>query len=480
MSVIAITATKFKTSRLNNPAYVKNRIYKKLRDSFYFLLAKWLFHFISIFSTTMMLSSSLVDWVKVPLSNIGIDLMQYGNDLFLPTVLTSVLMSLTLEITTTKTMSSTIEALRVNSGLFDISVRVIAMSILVATQLYTFVGGAKNTLIFALVPTTYQDEIRSNKKRVSYYENLEDVLSKKITAVKDGSGATDDIYGTGTSQFIERFEKALVKAKAAHQKYIKVEEKKAINLDANGKFTRIAKALIDKRYMELVKPVEDSYNKAKASKLDKKKMWLMSAKNDLLEQRTSKQKYLNQVTEIENEYKSKLDEVSKKIKDVYYWYGAIFLLFALSAMDFMHGRTLDEALKGFDNAKNSFKNKDEVFNPEKYQTKEDPKNSFDEKYTNDILDHNAPNEKTPNDEEFLQYIASEYLKSERVPNTNQIKSDLGKASDTIKEIFERNANYFERRNGLPTLVKDEFLHEYNLYDMHEKGIAEDEASIRTY
>jgi len=465
MSVIAISTTKYKTSRLNNPAYVKNRIYKKLRDSFYFLLAKWLFHFISIFSTTMMLSSSLVNWVKVPLSNIGIDLMQYGNDLFLPTILVSVVMSLTLEITTTKTMSSTIEALRVNSGLFDISVRIIAMSILIATQLYTFVGGAKNTLIFALVPTTYQDEIRSNKKRVAYYENLENVISRKITAVKDGTGATDDIYGSGAGAFIQKFQTSLNKAKTAHQEYIKVEKKKAINLDTSGNFTRIAKALIDKRYMELVKPIEDSYNKAKTSKLDKKKMWLMSAKNDLLEQRTFKQKYSNEVTRIENEYKLKLDEVSDKIEELYYWYGAIFLLFALSAMDFMHGRTLDEALKGFDNAKNSFKNKDEVFNPEKYQTKEEPKE-----------DNQAKN----NDDEFLQYIAKEYLKSGRVPNTNQIKSNLGKSSDTIKEIFERNTHYFERRNGLPTLVKDEFLHEYNLYDMQEKAISNEEVSIRAY
>jgi len=458
MSVITISTTKYKTSRLNNPAYVKNRINKKLRDSFYFLLAKWLFHFISIFSTTMMLSSSLVDWVKVPLANIGIDLMQYGNDLFLPTVLISVAMSLTLEVTTTKTMSSTIEALRVNSGLFDITVRVIAMSILIATQLYTFVGGAKNTLIFALVPTTYQEEIRSNKKRVAYYENLEDVISKKITAVKDGTGATDDIYGSGTGTFIQKFETSLKKAKAEHQGYIKVEKKKSINLDANGNFTRIAKALIDKRYMELVKPIEDSYNKAKSSKLDKKKLWLLSAKNDLLEQRTFKQKYLNQVTQIENEYKSKLDEVSNKIKDIYYWYGAIFLLFALSAMDFMHGRTLDEALKGFDNAKNSFKNKDEAFNPEKYQTKEEPKERFEYK---------------SNDDEFLQYIAKEYLRTRRVPNTNQIKNDLGKSSDTIKEIFERNTHFFKRQNGLPTTPTDKFIDFCNLYQ--EKKAKEYEA-----
>jgi len=478
MSVIAITTTKYKTSRLNNPAYVKNRIYKKLRDSFYFLLAKWLFHFISIFSTTMMLSSSLVDWVKVPLSNIGIDLMQYGNDLFLPTVLISVAMSLTLEITTTKTMSSTIEALRVNSGLFDITVRVIAMSILIATQLYTFVGGAKNTLIFALVPTTYQEEIKSNKKRVAHYENLEDIISKKITAVKDGTGATDDIYGSGTGAFIQKFEISLDKAKAEHLAYIKRERSKAINLDTSGKFTRIAKALIYKRYMEFVKPIEDSYNKAKSSKLDKKKLWLLSAKNDLLEQRTFKQKYLNQVTQIESEYKSKLDEVSDKIKDIYYWYGAIFLLFALSAMDFMHGRTLDEALKGFDNAKNSFKNKDgmsetNTFNPEKYQAKEEPKREpFEDNQArsmNDVFNRHIVETKAVNDNDFLQYIADKYLQDRKVPSTQTIVNEFGKSTRDITEIFKRNEHYFKRINGIGTVVTNEFLSEYNLDWRNEKA-----------
>ena len=144
-------------------------------------------------------------------------------------------------------------------------------------------------------------------------------------------------------------------------------------------------------------------------------------------------------------------------------------------MDFMHDRTLDEALKGFDNAKNSLKNKDEVFNPERYQAKEEHKTGGS---MDNLLNRHIVEDKSIKDYEFLQYIANEYSKSGKVPNTNQIKRDLGKSSDTIKEIFARNTHYFERRNGLPTIVKNEFLHEYNLYDMQGKGANNTEVSIK--
>ena len=60
-----------------------------------------------------------------------------------------------------------------------------------------------------------------------------------------------------------------------------------------------------------------------------------------------------------------------------------------------------------------------------------------------------------------------------MPNTNQIKNDLGKSSDTIKEIFERNTHFFKRQNGLPTTPTDEFMYFCNLYQ--EKKAKEYEA-----
>jgi hypothetical protein len=67
-----------------------------------------------------------------------------------------------------------------------------------------------------------------------------------------------------------------------------------------------------------------------------------------------------------------------------------------------------------------------------------------------------------NDDDFLDYIADEFLETGRVPNTQIISRDLNKSSRDITNIFQRNNHYFTRANGKSTEPTDAFLNDYNL------------------
>jgi len=474
MSYIKIATVAHRTKRLNNPEYVKQRILKRLSESKNYLIGKHLFHFISVFSTTVMLASSLIDWIKVPLLNIGINIEQYGDDLFIPTVVISATLSVLLEVTTTKSMSSTIAAIKQGVGAFDVGMRVFAMSVLVATQLYTFVGGAKNTITYAMVPSTYKDEIRQNKKSVEFYKNLENSLSEKIQDVKDGKRAIDDNYGTGDATLAATLQKKLTAAKRAYSAYVESEKRKPVNLDKSGKLNRVAKALLDKRYMEQVKPLEDAYNKAVTTTKDAKKIWLANAEADLNKIREKRVMFQNKVKSITEEYNRRLEQVSQKIKDIYYWYGAIFLLVGLSAMDFMHNRTLEDALKGYDSAKKSDLNRDDDnFDPKSFLPDDsEQKEPKEYKHTEETKTVNTDEARGHDDREFLDYIAKYYAEHGKVPGTQTIVDDLKISTRDITEIFKRNDHYFERKNGVGTIAKEAFLWDYCLDDPAENNTKE--------
>ena len=71
-------------------------------------------------------------------------------------------------------------------------------------------------------------------------------------------------------------------------------------------------------------------------------------------------------------------------------------------------------------------------------------------------------QKEINDDDFLDYIANEYLETGKVPNTQIISRDLNKSSRDITNIFQRNNHYFTRANGRATEPTDAFLNDYNL------------------
>jgi len=341
---------------LKNPKYIKERIRKRLRDSFYFLLAKYFFHFISLFSTTMMLMYSLPEWLRVPLNNIGIDLTlleRQGYPIFLYTAVTSVMLSYILEISSTKTMSGTFDAVKRGDDIAILFIRAMAISLLTATQLYTFVGGAKNTVIMALVPSAYVDEVNINKARVEHYKTLEEKLSIKINEVKEGKRKIDDNYGSGNTEDIKKLEKEYKSALLSYKKIEALEKKKKINLNKDGSFTRIARALMAEKYNAMVRPLEERLNASKVSKKDAKKVWLESAEKDLAKIRFDLKKYQDELVGLQTRLNGRIAQINNKIKDSYYWIVAVFVFLALSAMDYMHNRSFEDALRSFDNAKNS-------------------------------------------------------------------------------------------------------------------------------
>ena len=444
---------KYKTKRLDSPQFVRNRILRKISEARIYFTAKWFFHFISIFSTTMMLAGSLTDWLKAPLYNIGIDITRFGDTILLPTVITSIVLSLVLEYASVKTLSKLIEAYRDKEDFGTITIRALAMMILTAVQLYTFVGGVKNTIKFALTPSYYQNNIEYLKNRIEWLDSDIMAITKKIEGVKSGKSEIDDIYSGENSKFLKEFEREFTEAKRKHLAYANAEKKKRVNLNRDGTLKRVARALIADHYNRTVKPFEDRYNRAKSAKVNSKKNWIVNAETDLKRQETKKREYEAKLKKVEEEYQSRLSKIERLTPEAYYWFAGILLMIGLSSMDYLHQKAYSDALERYDNAvkRNEAKLRLSTFNPDEFQLPEPEASRVEE-----------TKDKSGLDSDILNYIASQYNLFGRVPSTKQIAEDNNKSTRDISDFFKRNEKYFIREQGKETIATELFKKSYGI------------------
>jgi hypothetical protein len=467
--IIKTALLKHRTKKLNNPQYVKNRIFNKIAESRIYYTAKNIFHFVSIFSTTMMLAFVLPEWLKAPLMNVGIDITALGEDLIYPTAVISVALSFLLEITSVKALSKLLEAIATKEDKATITFRLLAMLILTAVQLYTFVGGVQNTVRYAMAPSVYQTEIKSLKREIAFRDNDISKIAEKIEGVKNGTRAIDDVYGTGAGNLTKELKRDYLTALKAYKAYEAIEKKKKINLNADGSLKRIARALLAEKYNTMVKPLEDRYNRAKTSKKDAKKIWIENAEDDIKRVKALKSELTSKLQQLETEYNQKLQQAEKFMPKHYYWLAGIILMIGLSAMDYLHRKAYDEALKRFDNAKNSDKNKERTtsdFNPDIYLTdttvheiKDDQIDSdFDQSHASSFDAEYREEDNKAIDNEIIDYMRKVYSRVGELPSVRELQNALNLHPTTISSFYKRNEDLFIKRNGAKVQPSESFLY----------------------